>query len=163
MNIIHPLDMYDVARFYSKVKVSDEFHCWEWLGNVTHDGYGRFGAIGEVFVAHRMSYMLFHGAIPEGLLVRHKCDNPKCVSPFHLETGTHTDNARDRVIRGRSAAGERNGMAKLTEVQVMKIVHDPRPYKEVAKDYGVHTDMIGKIKRGRTWGKVTGIVPPRSL
>ncbi len=80
-------------------------NCWEWTGSKTAQGYGRY----KVFVpetnkliryTHRSSYYFFNGAIPEGLVVRHKCDNPPCVNPDHLELGTQLDNIKDMFSRG---------------------------------------------------------------
>ena len=71
MVIPFPLDMYDVARFFSKVDVRDSSKCWNFQGGLSVGGYGTFGAIGESFYAHRFSYLLFFGKIPDDLLVRH--------------------------------------------------------------------------------------------
>jgi hypothetical protein len=76
--------------------------CWEYQGLITGGGYPGFNCdlIGNgrrVVYLHRLSYALFHGSDPGDLLIRHKCDNPKCINPDHLETGTHADNARDRA------------------------------------------------------------------
>jgi len=161
MSILKPFDMYDMARFFSKVDVRDEARCWEFKGSKHSKGYGFFSAIGINFYAHRFSYMLFNGRIEDELFVRHKCDNPCCVNPYHLETGTVQDNNLDRDIRGRTAKGSKNGRAILTEEQVLLIVRDTRSYKDIAEEYGVGRDRIGHIKSGRSWGHVTGITPPK--
>ena len=106
--------------------------------------------------AHRFSYQVFHGKIPDGLVVRHKCDTPLCVNPYHLQTGTVADNVMDRVIRGRSAVGERNGKAKLTAEMAIAIFRDKRPYPEICEDYGVNKSTVSLIKLGKTWSHVTG-------
>jgi hypothetical protein len=75
--------------------------CWLWQGSRNDAGYGRVSINGRMWMAHRASYVLFVGSIPVGLVVRHKCDVPQCVRPGHLELGTHKDNMRDKMKRGR--------------------------------------------------------------
>src|SRR3990172_4034815 len=70
------------TRFLSKVRRSAD--CWEWLGSHDRDGYGRFWRYGECR-AHRISYEVFVGRIPDGLTIDHLCENPGCVNPAHLE------------------------------------------------------------------------------
>lgn len=98
-----PLDEYMKRRGW-KVTVDG---CWEWQGNRSIDGYGIvsnhvYGITREG--AHRVMYKLHKGPIPEGLVIRHKCDNPPCVNPEHLEVGTALDNINDMLDRGRGPA-----------------------------------------------------------
>lgn len=102
-----------IARFWAQV--SKAGICWIWRGQV-HRGYGRFSARqgGKLrnVGAHRLSYLLLRGPIPDGLCVLHNCpdgDNPLCVNPAHLWLGTNTDNIADREQKGRTASGKRNG------------------------------------------------------
>jgi len=102
----------DVIRFWSKVEHLSVDVCWLWIGGVSWGKseevryqYGRFWANGKYHKAHRVSYLINNGKIPENHVVRHKCDNPKCVNPFHLETGTQYENDMDRTKRGRSRNG----------------------------------------------------------
>jgi len=88
-------------RFWAKVVKADG--CWKWLGAKTQ-GYGNLakGRRGEGIIrAPRLSYQIHFGEIPEGMVVRHKCDNPECTNPDHLEIGTHADNMADIVNRRR--------------------------------------------------------------
>lgn len=94
-------------RFWRKVRRDQPTGCWEWLAATNSDGYGHFFYEGSVIGAHRVSWMLHHGAIPEGALVCHHCDNPRCVNPAHLFLGTHQDNATDKVVKGRHAWGNK--------------------------------------------------------
>lgn len=88
-----------VKSFWAKVIKGDG--CWEWVGGVTSAGYGSFCADGEFINAHRFSWKLHFGPIPDGKHVLHKCDNRRCVRPVHLFLGTNDDNIRDRISKGR--------------------------------------------------------------
>ena len=90
--------------------------CWELHGTRDKDGYVVFYAEGKNQHSHRAAYKEWVCPIPEGMVVRHKCDNPPCINPKHLELGTVQDNVNDREERGRRtpARGEKNGYAKLT-------------------------------------------------
>lgn len=124
-------------------------------------GYGQFGIrAGKVDLAHRVAYRLYKGEIHEGQCVRHKCDNPSCVNPDHLEIGTQADNMKDMVERRRQSKGEahaikfrgsRHGRAKLTDDDVRKIRMDSRKNVQIAADYGMAAWTIGAIKRGKAW------------
>lgn len=83
--------------------------CWEYKG----PRFAQVKAQGtNPLLGHRVSYEHHHGPIPEGMMVRHKCDNPPCVNPNHLEVGTHQDNMNDRDERGRTARGDRHWKRK---------------------------------------------------
>lgn len=100
----------DPERFWRKV-VKLEEGCWEWQAARDQDGYGSVWYKGAQWRAPRVAWLLANPGrqIPHGQVVRHKCDNPPCVNPSHLELGTPRDNDDDRVRRGRSAFGDRNG------------------------------------------------------
>lgn len=85
--------------------------CWNWTAGKDKDGYGRFAVPGRgsYLRAHRFSFELYVGAVPEGMLVLHRCDNPSCVRPDHLFLGVYQDNADDMVAKGRQAKGDRSG------------------------------------------------------
>jgi biotin operon repressor len=90
-----------LEQFWRRVALHRADQCWRWVGALDSKGYGRFSANGRAILAHRFSYIAEHGPIPAGLLVRHQCDNPRCVNPRHLLPGTPKDNTRDMVERGR--------------------------------------------------------------
>lgn len=83
--------------------------CWTWTAGVEQDGYGILWRGKTYLRAHRVSWELAHGPIPEGMNVLHRCDVPACVNPAHLFLGTQQDNVADRHAKGRDATGLRNG------------------------------------------------------
>lgn len=90
-----------VNRFLEKVNKTES--CWTWTAAIrASTGYGVFKIDGITKDAHRMSYELFKGPIPSGMLVCHMCDNRKCVSPNHIFLGTYKDNYNDAVAKGRA-------------------------------------------------------------
>lgn len=93
-----------LEKLYSKVERDPLTGCFNWIAAKCNDGYGQI-CIGNKKIrrAHRVSYQLHYGVDPLGLCVLHKCDNPSCVNPQHLFLGTHTDNMRDMLVKGRNA------------------------------------------------------------
>ena len=85
--------------FYAEKRGPDK--CWPWRGVCDQHGYGRVLFMTSVFKAHRVSWEMANGPIPDGLIVRHKCDNTNCVNPNHLQTGTQKENMLDASSRGR--------------------------------------------------------------
>ena len=141
----------DRFQLYVDKQGADE--CWPWKASVRGAGYGRIKSNGITFLAHRVSYEIHIGPIPDGMLVCHHCDNPRCVNPKHLFIGTQKDNLADRGAKGRfhPVNGESNGMSKLTEHQVLAILKDGRPQKTIAAEHGITRPMVSQIKRGHSW------------
>jgi hypothetical protein len=131
--------------------------CWEKQHKGTQGGYCNTSFRSEVDYSHRFSYRHLVGPIPEGQVVRHKCDNPKCCNPDHLEIGTYHQNMEDMRSRGRSAVGTRNARSKLSEEQVRDIATSDEDYNTLGRKYSVHPSNIRSIKNGNTWSHVTGI------
>ena len=93
-----------VDRFWSYVDSSKE--CWTWTAYKNKDKYGVFAIDRIPHYAHRVSWMIHNGEIPDGLCVLHKCDNPPCVRPDHLFLGTRKDNNVDKSLKGRASVAE---------------------------------------------------------
>jgi predicted XRE-type DNA-binding protein len=138
-------------RFWSKVTLAPKECCWEWTGCKLNNGYGQFRLNNRRLPAHRVSYTLTKGEIPEGLMVRHTCDNRLCCNPDHLILGTHADNMADMTERKRQAKGEDNGKSKLTDKQVMEIYNSPLKQVEIAKLYNITQTAVSKIKCKKIW------------
>lgn len=142
-----------MKRFWAKVDQQGPDECWPWTACRKATGYGMFSAgRGSPSQAHRVAYELTHGPIAEGLVVRHRCDNPGCCNPAHLETGTVADNNRDTVERGRSVH------AHLTEAQVVEIretfAAGGVSQAALAREFSVSPMMISKIIRRKKWTHV---------
>ena len=98
-------------------------------------------------------------AIPEGMVVRHSCDNPPCVNPEHLLLGTQADNMADKINRGRANVphGERHTSAKLTADDVRDIrqfLADGESCRSIGRAYGVSHQVVSDIKLGKSWRSV---------
>jgi hypothetical protein len=137
--------------------------CWLYQGSVNNKGYGWIGVNGRSRLAHRVSYALANGPIPDDAKVCHDCpdgDNPRCVNPDHLWLGTQAQNAADMKIKGRAsripkARGERNGNSVLTAeaVAAMREKHATKRYrlKDLAAEFHTHLSNVSLIVRHKIW------------
>lgn len=138
--------------------------CWIWTGTKLKTGYGGIGAggrHGRHLRAHRASWEIHRGPIPEGEKVRHRCDVRLCVNPDHLQLGSQRDNILDMVERGRRRGGTRGAsIAKsvLTDESVREIrqryAAGGVTYKALAAEYGVTFGAISHVVSRRTWKHV---------
>lgn len=153
-------------RFWAKVVKFDS--CWIWRG-IWSNHYGHIKLNGKDVAAHRLSYELTNGPIPEGMFVCHTCDNRSCVRPDHLFLGTPRDNIQDASRKGRLPTGERSyarlrpelvkrGIthykARLTEGDVRHIrdrYAAGASQKALARTYRVTQANISAIVQGKTW------------
>lgn len=151
-------------RFWNKVRKAGPDECWQWTGAVNPDGYG-FIYAGKAYApnvrfirAHRLSWEMHNGPVPDGLAVLHHCDNPLCVNPAHLYAGTQSQNCHDRAVRRRGKEhrqhGEANDNAKITEAEVIAILALLKAGKSqtvVAKLFGLTQPYVSKLSRGQYW------------
>lgn len=144
----------DLLNFWRRVDKSG--NCWLWTGATFDErGYGVFTLRRRAVRAHRFIWHAVSGQnIPDGMVVRHRCDNPRCVNPEHLELGTQQENVADRQARDRTARGEVNGNSKLTSSQVLAIRSDLRGARPVAKCFCVSRSIVQKIRQRKVWGHV---------
>ncbi len=98
-----------IIRISGSIDRRSPDECWPWTGGVTNMGYGRLYIHKQAYLAHRLSFFMAFGRDPLSLHVCHKCDNPICCNWNHLFLGTAQDNIIDRVRKGRTASGDRNG------------------------------------------------------
>lgn len=123
--------------------------CWVYDGATDGWGYGILNHKGRMLGAHRVAYAVWVGDITDELIVRHTCDNPPCINPKHLLSGTHGDNASDRGSRNRA------GAAKVTVEQVLEIRHlrntIDMTLQQIADTYGLSRDGVASIVYRKNW------------
>ena len=134
--------------------------CFICTSHARSKGYPLSWFDGKKTRLNRFVYQQMFGEIPEGHVIRHKCDVRECINPEHLETGTHKDNVHDAIERSRRLPikGEKNKNSKLKETDVIEIKKALRNkthsnYK-LAEIYGVSDMTIRKIKKGTMWAHV---------
>lgn len=164
-----------LTRLARKIRVNEATGCWEWSGYKLAPPslpYGCVNVRGRIYKVHRVMYALRVGAIPDGQLVCHRCDNPPCCNPGHLFLGSNADNMADKAKKGRAAKGEKSGSrlhperlvrgeshrsAKLNYDKAEEIkqrVTDGLGVRAAAREYGVHHSTICLIMKGRTWNRL---------
>lgn len=149
-------------RFEEKVAKTEG--CWIWIACKNSAGYGTIKRGkengGGMAYAHRVSYELFNGQVPEGACVLHSCDNPSCVNPAHLRVGNQSENIREMYSKGRCTSrkkipSENVHSAKLTKQQVIEIREKYRSrqvsMRQMSRDYAVSHSTIAKIVHFRGW------------
>lgn len=158
-----------IRRIMHHIQINVTSGCWEWTGSKRGE-YGRM-IIGSrtdgtrrSASAHRVSYELAYGKIPDGMEICHKCDNPCCVNPLHLFAGTRQDNIDDRERKGRNnpPKGEGHPQAKLTELDVIAMRMERQSgvsFGKLAKKYGVCKKTVQNAVCGNNWAYLP--TPPK--
>lgn len=133
-------------RFWPKVDRRGEDECWPWTAALDAHGYGALNNWAErrVLKAHRISYELANGPIPDGLFVCHRCDNPPCVNPGHLFLGTRDDNSADMVAKGRSGSRP-NRTPEHVRDRIRAAWAAGQNFKDIGRAVGVSGTTVKKI------------------
>lgn len=173
------LSLYTIAAEYRHMverlmeRIEKTATCWSWKAGCSKNGYGAIRFNGKQEGAHRVSYTVFKGPIPDGMHVMHSCDNKKCINPDHLNVGTRFDNMKDCAHKNRNyipthfrgdsnpsakipgiRKGARNGRAKLNEQKVAlirKLMFDGATAYDTAQAFGVSRSTVQSIIRNKTW------------
>lgn len=157
--VITGLSISDIRRFWSKVKICAKDDCWEWLAFKNRTGYGQIGIggrrHGSTYLAHRISYLIANGSLPQDKLVLHSCDNRACVNPRHLRIGTAAENTNDMMSRGRARHGRNTEAAriastKIPEETVRSILSANGTLRAIAKQHGVSLTRVYDIRSGKS-------------
>lgn len=155
-----------IERFWAKVNLSGPVHpvigteCWEWTAANNGLGYGVFRA--RQRYAHRFSWEVHVGPIPNGAFVCHRCDNPGCVRPNHLFLGTAQDNSSDMVAKSRQRQEEGHPHAKITRANARDIIvarQEGATYAAIGQRFGICEAAVRMIVRGSTWRSATRTEP----
>jgi hypothetical protein len=148
------------VRFWEHVVPGTPDVCWEWTGHRNDAGYGELSVGGRnefhEWKAHRLSWELHRGPIPEGLVIRHLCGNRACVNPHHLVPGTQTQNVADTVAMARVPYGSTHWNARLTPDAVRAIRSgyvDGISAKDLSETYGIAS--VSEVLDGLHWRRVT--------
>jgi HNH endonuclease/helix-turn-helix, Psq domain len=138
--------------------------CWLWVGAISDKGYAHVGVSADgvyrTLSAAKVNFVRFKGTVPVGVEVRHTCDQPCCVNPEHLVLGTHTDNMRDMISRGRHRTfqGERHGRSVLTDAAVTMIRRSwatgSVTFAQLGRTFGVHYSTIVRVVKREGWTHV---------
>lgn len=147
-------------RFLEKCEAIPIAGCWLWMGQVRPNGYGYIVETNNQqqrkVSAHRLAYEMFVGEIPTGVIVCHRCDVRCCVNPDHLFAGSVLDNINDKLKKGRQPRGVEINTAKITPKQAVEIFESTEETAALMARYGVGRCAVRYIKRGMSWGHVTG-------
>lgn len=140
-----------VGKILADVSLIESTGCWELVRRISVRGYGQIKIAGTVAKTHRVIYSSLVGEIPSGLVVRHRCDNPKCNNPAHLELGTNQDNVEDMLQRNRQRKGETHQTARISDTDALEIVRLAESgvvHQEIADRFGITRGYVSEVARG---------------
>lgn len=150
-----------IDRFNKKWMPVTESGCWIWVGSIGNHGYGQIRSDGKLVSAHRLSWELHNGAIPDskgyhGVCVLHRCDVRACVNPDHLFLGTHQDNMSDKCSKNRQTMnrGESHPQSKLTNEVIIETRHATGTQAEIALRLGISQAHVSMIRSRKRWSHI---------
>ena len=164
--LVDDLDQRLMEKLLSRLEKTDT--CWLFKGTIRPDGYGtvKVGRKGKSWLAHRLAWLVFNQEINDTLLVCHHCDVRHCVNPNHLFQGTHKDNTRDMMLKGRHRmgitpyriyTGEEHHSSKITYQQAEEMrriyAEGEISFRKLGQQYGICADGAWKIIRGKRYSK----------
>ena len=133
-------------RFIEKVHKTN--NCWVWIGAIRKNGYGSFWSGKKHESAHRFSYKLYNGVIPDRKLIMHICDNKICVNPNHLKIGTQMENLQDMYDKSRDRPPKK---LTITQVKEIRLLNKKYSRSSLSKKYNISLSVIGRIIRNEVY------------
>lgn len=150
--VILTLEEYRSTKFFEKVFKTQ--NCWLWKAAKTNKGYGNFWNGQRLIMAHRFSYILHKGEIPDGMFVMHTCDNPPCVNPDHLVTGTPRENTLDMFKKGRNVSRytyKQSRVADMVPAIRKRYSENECSYREICEEFGLSIRTVWLILSGKSY------------
>lgn len=145
-------------RILDNIEIDNDTGCWNWQGGKNQRGYGLIQSkdddgIWKSRAVHRVSYELYNGSIPVGLLACHHCDNPSCCNPQHIYIGTQKMNMADMISKGRKnpSRGANHWKAKVSDDEIASIRDNPDTYSSIGLQYGISASQVHRIKSRQSW------------
>lgn len=145
----------DIRRFEEKVARGGADECWPWLSCKNANGYGVFNLARRARRSHRIAYCIEYGECPEDSILLHSCDNPECNNPSHLRLGSRSENAADKVAKGRQSRGSMTSK-RFDDSDAIAIIMSDEPASTLAERLSISPQLVRMIRRGERWKHVSG-------
>jgi len=129
-------------RVWAKIDVREQDECWPWKGSKRREGHGQLWVAGTTVAATRLLWVSIHGPVPRDRVVMHKCDNPPCMNPKHLQLGTNHDNVLDAQRKGRLKGRARRKLKAETRREIGRLRASGLTQREVAEQFGVNPRTV---------------------